>query len=319
MGKIRKISETLKLNWVSLFSLLHRFLSLPRLENDATLREDGANPQLYIQFLRDTVPSVQSGTKMDPHQWASLSQVLFCCLPSFLNFDYFLQFPLILPERIKPKDPQTVLTERGRRSKPGFKSFDSWHSNEPIPTEITSLLLIFPGYQSIYGPLLTSTEVLMNQTFKNNIHQEAVNYSITAPASFEWIHVPHFQHPPGTDLLQHGCSFRVWIYYPQICDWAATKSWFISILLSCQFWHSRRRGKEKSHQEGMSLLEGEEVNGESRPALAIKGVTHSGPHTFQILSWATSWIKCHLVWLTKALPCVWYSLIAGVKICGTSS
>lgn len=57
------------------------------------------------------------------------------------------------------------------------KIFDSWRGNEPIPTEMTSLLLIFPGYQSIYEALLTSREVLMNQVFKNNIHQEAVNYS----------------------------------------------------------------------------------------------------------------------------------------------
>lgn len=68
MGKIRKISETLRLNWSFSFILLGQYLSLPQLENDATLGEDGANPQLYIQFLRDTVPSVQSGTKMDPHQ-----------------------------------------------------------------------------------------------------------------------------------------------------------------------------------------------------------------------------------------------------------
>lgn len=57
------------------------------------------------------------------------------------------------------------------------KIFDSWRGNEPIPTEMTSLLLIFPGYQSIYEALLTSREVLMNQVSKNSIHQEVVNYS----------------------------------------------------------------------------------------------------------------------------------------------
>lgn len=67
--------------------------------------------------------------------------------------------------------------KRGEGKSLASKSFDSWHGNESIPTEMTSLLLIFPGYQSIYEPLLTSREVLMNQVFKNNIHQEVVNYS----------------------------------------------------------------------------------------------------------------------------------------------
>lgn len=98
---------------------------------------------------------------------------------SLLDFEYFLLFLLILSEIIKPKDPQTVWTawKRGEGISLASKSFDSWHGNEPIPTKITSLLLIFPGYQSIYEPLLTSREVLMNQVFKNNIHQEVVNYS----------------------------------------------------------------------------------------------------------------------------------------------
>jgi len=30
--------------------LLHEYLSPPQLENDAALREDAANPQLYLQY-----------------------------------------------------------------------------------------------------------------------------------------------------------------------------------------------------------------------------------------------------------------------------
>lgn len=70
-----------------------------------------------------------------------------------------------------------AVRKKGKGINLASKTFDSWCGNEPIPTEITSLLLIFPGYQSTYEPLLTSREVLMNQVFKNNIHQEVVNYS----------------------------------------------------------------------------------------------------------------------------------------------
>lgn len=140
-----------------------------------------------------------------------------------------------------------AVRKKGKGINLASKTFDSWRGNEPIPTEITSLLLIFPGYQSIYEPPLTSREVLMNQVFKNNIHQEVVNSS----PSILWMN----SHPP----------FPTPTWYPSAATWVFIQGLNLLPTNMClglhqalthqhpaQLWHSRRRGRENSGHGGVS-------------------------------------------------------------------
>lgn len=318
--------------------LLHQYLSLPQLENGAALREDGANPHLHIQFLKGklTRHSVQSWTKTDPRSVSISTSSAFqlsrkiCCLPIFSRLWLFSLISSYPRRNNQTKGPPTCVDcwKRGEGISLASKSFDSWHGNEPIPSEMTSLLLIFPGYQSIYEPLLTSREVLMNQVFKNNIHQEVVNYS----PSILWMNSrPTF---PGPS------------WYPSAATWVFIQGLNLLSANRCLGFHQvlthqhparlsvltqRKKGERKKWSRG-DVRRGSKWRTKASSGHPegsdVKGVTHSdecwisAPHAFQALSWATNWIKYHLVWLAKALyhwQCVWYGLFAEAKICRVSS
>lgn len=178
---------------------------------------------------------------------------------------------------------------------------------------MTSLLLIFPGYQSIYEPLLTSREVLMNQVFKNNIHQEVVNYS----PSILWMN----SHP----------TFPTPTWYPSATTWVFIQGLNLLSTNMCLRFHQvlthqhpaqlsvltqRKKGERKRWSRGgiTAWRRGSKWRTKASSGHPegndVKGVAHSGqcwisaPHTSQGLSWATNRISYCLVWLTKALPLI---------------
>lgn len=195
--------------------------------------------------------------------------------------------------------------KKGKGINLASKTFDSWRGNEPIPTEITSLLLIFPGYQSIYKPLLTSREVLMNQVFKNNIHQEVVNYS----PSILWMN----SHP----------TFPTPTWCPSAATWVFIQGLNLLSTNMCLGFHQtlthqhpaqlpvltqQKKGQRKQWSwGGVTALR--RWRG-PRPALAILNECQSNSMLWAVLNQCTShisdspwrWIRYFLVWLTKAAP-----------------
>lgn len=106
------------------FSLLPWYLSLSQLENYAALTEDGADPQLCMQLLKDKLRghSVQSWTKTDPRSVSICASSAFqllrkiWCLPTlsrlWLFFNSFSSYQ-------KQSNQRTLslcwLTERGEK------------------------------------------------------------------------------------------------------------------------------------------------------------------------------------------------------------